>query len=83
MDIPTRQSYTMALVEPDERSAASGVTTIARSIGAALSPSVAGALFDASLFAMPFYPAGGLKLVYDFLVYRLFRSMRPPEEQAQ
>ena len=75
MDVPTRQSYTMAVVAPDERSAASGVTTIARSLGAAVSPSLAG-LFLASpaLLSAPFLVAGGLKIVYDLLLYRSFRG---------
>jgi predicted MFS family arabinose efflux permease len=81
MDVPTRQSYTMAVVAPDERSAASGVTTIARSVGAALSPSLAGLMMATPLlFSAPFILAGGLKLVYDFLLYKSFRSMQPPEE---
>jgi MFS family permease len=81
MDVPTRQSYTMAVVAPDERSAASGVTTIARSVGAALSPSLAGLLMAVpALFSVPFFLAGGMKLVYDFLLYRSFRALKPPEE---
>jgi MFS family permease len=81
MDVPTRQSYTMAVVAPDERSAASGVTTIARSVGAALSPSLAGLLMAVPvLFSVPFFLAGGMKLVYDFLLYRSFRVVKPPEE---
>jgi MFS family permease len=81
MDVPTRQSYTMAVVAPDERSAASGVTSIARSVGAAISPSLTG-LFLASpaLLSLPFFLSGGLKIVYDVLLYRSFRTMRPPEE---
>ena len=83
MDVPTRQSYTMAVVAPDERSAASGVTTIARSVGASLSPSISG-LFLASpvLMGAPFLVAGGLKIVYDLLLYRGFRELKPPEEGA-
>jgi MFS family permease len=74
MDVPTRQSYTMAVVAPDERAAASGVTTIARSIGAAISPSLAGIfLATPALLAAPFFAAGGLKIVYDLLLYRSFR----------
>jgi MFS family permease len=74
MDVPTRQAYTMAVVAPDERSAASGVTTIARSIGASLSPALAGAfLANPGLLAAPFLVAGGLKIVYDLLLYRSFR----------
>ena len=75
MDVPTRQAYTMAVVAPDERSAASGVTTIARSIGAAVSPSLAGALLAfPSLLSAPFLVAGGLKIVYDLLLYRSFKK---------
>jgi MFS family permease len=82
MDVPTRQSYTMAVVAPDERSAASGVTTIARSVGAALSPSLTGTLFSIpSLLSVPFFLCGGLKIIYDLLLYRSFRRLKPPEEQ--
>src|SRR3972149_5586729 len=83
MDVPTRQSYTMAVVAPDERSAASGVTTIARSVGASLSPTISG-LFLANplLIGAPFLVAGGLKIMYDLLLYRRFRTLRPPEEKA-
>jgi len=81
MDVPTRQSYTVAVVAPDERSAAAGVTGIARSVGAAVSPSLTGIFLSIpALFSMPFFLAGGLKLVYDFLLYRSFRSIKPPEE---
>ena len=81
MDVPTRQSYTMAVVSPDERSAASGVTSIARSLGAAVSPSLTGIFFAVpALLSVPFFLAGGLKIVYDLLLYRGFRTMRPPEE---
>jgi MFS family permease len=83
MDVPTRQSYTMAVVAPDERSAASGVTNIARSVGAALAPSLTGVLLSAAgLINLPFFLAGGLKLLYDALLYRSFRSVRPPEESS-
>jgi MFS family permease len=83
MDVPTRQSYTMAVVAPDERSAASGVTTIARSVGASLSPTLSG-LFLASplLFNAPFFFAGGLKVIYDCLLYKSFKALKPPEEEA-
>jgi len=77
MDVPPRQSYTMAVVAPDERSAAAGVTGIARSIGAATSPAFAGAfLANAGLLGAPFYVAGGLKIIYDILLYRSFRSVK-------
>jgi len=82
MDVPTRQSYTMAVVEPDERSAASGVTSIARSVGAAISPTLTGIFLGVpALISAPFFLAGGLKIVYDLLLYRSFRSIKPPEEK--
>lgn len=82
MDVPTRQSYTMAVVDPDERSAASGVTSIARSVGAAISPSLTGIfLASAGLLSVPFILSGGLKIVYDLLLYREFRAHKPPEEK--
>ena len=81
MDVPTRQSYTMAVVTPDERSAASGVTAIARSVGASVSPALTGLLFSIPmLFNAPFFLSGGLKIIYDLLLYREFRSVKPPEE---
>jgi MFS family permease len=81
MDVPTRQSYTIAIVDPDERSAAAGVTGIARSVGASLSPALSGSLMAAApLAALPFFIAGGLKIAYDLLVFRGFRSVKPPEE---
>jgi predicted MFS family arabinose efflux permease len=81
MDVPTRQSYVMAVVQPDERSAAAGVTGIARTIGAAISPAFSTVLLSgAATAALPFYLAGGLKIVYDLLIYRDFRQVRPAEE---
>ncbi len=75
MDVPTRQSYTMAVVEPDERSAAAGVTGIARTVGAAIAPLAAGPLYaSAALGGVPFVVAGGLKVVYDVLLWRAFRK---------
>ena len=82
MDVPTRQSYTMAVVDPDERSAASGVTTIARSIGAAISPSLAGALLNTALISAPFFLSGGIKIIYDLVIWFSFRAIKPPEERA-
>lgn len=81
MDVPTRQSYTMAVVKPEERSAASGVTNVVRSVGASISPALCGRLLAVpSLMSVPFFLAGGLKICYDLLLYRNFRMMRPPEE---
>ena len=84
MDVPTRQSYTMAVVDPDERSAAAGVTSIARSLGAAVSPSLATPLLAVpGLATLPFLIGGGLKVAYDLLLYREFKSVTPPEERAR
>jgi len=79
MDVPTRQSYTMAVVEPDERSAAAGVTGVARTAGAALSPLLSGMLLAVpALTSVPFFVSGGLKATYDVLLWRSFRAVRPP-----
>jgi len=81
MDVPTRQSYVMAVVRPEERSAAAGITGVARTTGAAIAPVFAGWLFARpSLISVPFFIAGTLKVVYDLLLYRGFASARPPDE---
>jgi predicted MFS family arabinose efflux permease len=81
MDVPTRHSYTMAVVAPDERSAASGLTSIARSLGASLSPTLAGYLLaHPLLMGAPFLVAGGVKIIYDLLLFRSFKRLKPPEE---
>jgi MFS family permease len=83
MDVPTRQSYVMAVVPPEERSAAAGVTGVARTIGASVSPLLAGMLLaNSATMDMLFYLAGGLKIVYDLILYRSFVRYRPPEETA-
>lgn len=79
MDVPTRQAYTMAVVAPDERSAAAGITGIARSIGASLAPSIAGALLSVSV-GSPFIIAGGLKIVYDLILFRNFKASKVADE---
>ena len=77
MDVPTRQSYTMAVVSPEERYAAAGITGVARTTGAAISPLFAGLLFARpALISVPFFLAGGLKIVYDLLLYRAFAHLR-------
>jgi MFS family permease len=82
MDVPTRQSYTMAVVDPDERSAAAGVTGTARTIGAALAPAFTGLLWtNPALLGAPFLISGGLKIAYDLLLYREFRALKPDEER--
>jgi predicted MFS family arabinose efflux permease len=84
MDVPTRQSYTMAVVDPEERSAAAGVTNIARTVGASLAPLAAGPLYaSAALASLPFFLCAGLKIAYDFALWRGFRALRPPEEAGR
>jgi len=81
MDVPTRQSYTMAVVSAEERSAAAGVTGVARTTGSAISPLFVGFLFARpALINLPFFIAGGLKIIYDLLLYRAFIKLPPPEE---
>jgi MFS family permease len=81
MDVPTRQSYTMAIVRPEERSAAAGITGTARSLGAAAGPVCAGVLLaNPAAMGGLFFVAGGLKIAYDLLLLRSFRQVKPPEE---
>jgi hypothetical protein len=80
MDVPTRQSYVMAVVRPEERTVASGVTHLVR-IGAwAVAPSLAGLFMKGWTLAAPLYAGAGLKVVYDLLLYSAFRNLKPPEE---
>src|SRR5438270_128056 len=82
MDVPTRQSYTMAIVAPEERSAAAGVTGVARTSGAAIAPLFVGLLFSRPAFIdYPFFIAGVLKIAYDLLLYRAFVSHQPLVEK--
>jgi len=83
MDVPTRQSYTMAIVTPEERSAAAGITGTARTVGASLAPVCSGLLLSSpALMSGPFFIAGGLKIVYDLLLLAAFRRVKPPEEES-
>jgi MFS family permease len=80
MDVPTRSSYVMAVVTPRERAAAASFTSVPRSLAAAASPALAGALFAAASPASPLIICGGLKIIYDLLLLRQFRHVKPPEE---
>jgi MFS family permease len=83
MDVPTRQSYIMAVVSKEERSAAAGITGVARTTGAAISPLFVGFMFARpSWINVPFFIAGTLKILYDLLLYKEFVAMQPPEELA-
>ncbi len=80
MDVPTRQSYIMAVVEPDERSAAAGITSIVRTASSSFAPIITGLMLSHSLLSLPFFLAGGLKIIYDLALYQSFQSIKPPEE---
>jgi MFS family permease len=82
MDVPTRSSYVMAVVTEAERAAAASLTSVPRSLAAAISPMLAGALFAASFRAWPLVICGGLKIAYDLLLLIQFRHLKPPEERA-
>lgn len=83
MDVPTRRSYSMAVVDPDERTATAGITNIARGSVSDRSPMLSGVAFSLAALGLPFYLAGGLKIVYDLLIYKTFRHVRPPEEARE
>ena len=80
MDVPTRSSYVMAVVEPAERPAAASLTAVPRSLAAALSPALAGWALALTPFGWPLVSAGVLKITYDLTLLRQFRAVKPPEE---
>lgn len=82
MDVPTRSSYVMAVVTPAERPAAASLTSVPRSLAAAVSPIIAGYLIAASSFGWPLLIGGTLKIGYDLTLLAMFRHLRPPEEQG-
>lgn len=82
MDVPTRQSYVMAVVRPEERVVASGVTHLVRTAGWAVAPFFAGALMQGLSLGTPLFVGAGMKLAYDALLYAAFRGTVPPEERA-
>jgi MFS family permease len=81
MDVPTRQSYVMAMVRPEERTIASGVTHLTRLGAWAVAPSFAGLFMQGVSQAMPLIVGAGMKITYDLLLYRAFRHLKPPEEK--
>jgi MFS family permease len=83
MDVPTRQSYVMAVVQPQERTWASGVTTLVRMGGWAVAPFAAGFLMQGLALATPLLIGAGMKIGYDLLLWKSFRELKPPEEQAR
>jgi len=80
MDVPTRQSYILAVVQPEERSYASGITTLTRNVAYAVSPALAGTAMTQVALASPLFLGAGIKIAYDLLLYFSFRRIKPPEE---
>ncbi len=83
MDVPTRQSYVMAVVEESDRTPAAGLTNVSRSVAQSVSPSLAGYAMADFWIGLPFVAAGTFKLAYDMLLYGSFRRTKPPEEAGQ
>jgi MFS family permease len=83
MDVPTRQSYVMAIVKPGERTRASGITNVTRNVAWAVGPSIAGVVMQHVALAGPLVIGGILKITYDLILYRAFRHVRPPEEETR
>ena len=82
MDVPTSQSYTMAVVDPAEGTAMASATMVSRSAGVALGPTIAAALWTATSATVPFIAGAAVKIAYDLTLWRLFRTVKPPEETA-
>ncbi len=83
MDVPARSSYIVAVVEPDERTAAAGITSVVRPLAQSVSPVIAGLALHWAGFGLPFFLAGGLKIIYDIGLYAGFRNLRAPEERGR
>ena len=81
MDVPTRTSYVMAVVTPPERTAAASVTAVPRSLAAAVSPAISGALIASSFINLPLLICAALKITYDLTLLASFQQIRPPEEE--
>lgn len=83
MDVPTRQSYILGVVQPSERTFSSGVTNLTRSVSRAISPSFAGYLMQHLALGSPLLLGSGLKIAYDLALYAAFRRLKPPEEELR
>lgn len=83
MDVPTRTSYVMAVVTPEERTAAASVTAVPRSLASSLSPALTGVLLATSFSGLPLVVCGSLKIIYDLALLLSFRHLKPPEEQRK
>jgi len=81
MDVPTRQSYTMAIVRPEDRASVAALTNIPRTVAQGLSPSLSSYLIGAAQWGLPFFIGGGVKMAYDVAIYATFKDVKPPEEE--
>lgn len=81
MDVPTRQSYVVAVVDENERIPAAGITNTSRNVAQAISPSLTGVIIQSLWLSAPFVIGGMLKIAYDVGVYLSFRKIKPPEEK--
>jgi MFS family permease len=82
MDVPTRQSYVLAVVEPSERTVVSGITTLVRVAAWAVAPGFAGLIMTGDTMFLPLVIGAGMKICYDLTLWRAFRGIKPPEERA-
>lgn len=83
IDVPSRQSYVMAVVPEEDRVGVASITNLSRSAAQSVGPSLSGSLIQAGLLYDPFLIGGGLKILYDFSLYLSFRRLKPPEEVKQ
>jgi MFS family permease len=80
MDVPTRAAYIVGIVDPEERTAATGVTSLVRTLSGAIGPVIAGVALQVAHQGMPFLLGGGLKIIYDLALYASFRRIKPLDE---
>jgi hypothetical protein len=80
MDVPTRTAFVMAVVTPAERAAAASFTAVPRSLAAAASPAIGGAMFAAGWLALPLVTCGMLKIAYDLAIWQAFRKVKPGQD---
>jgi predicted MFS family arabinose efflux permease len=82
IDVPTRQAYVMAVVEDHEREAAASLTTLTRTVAQAVTPALTGITMQAIALGAPFVLGGGLKIVYDVLLYVVLKDVKLKEQRA-
>jgi sugar phosphate permease len=80
MDVPTRQSYVNAIIQPEDRASTAAITNTVRTLSSSISPPITTSLIDLGNFVLPFVFGGSIKIVYDVAVYLTFRKIKPPEE---